>query len=182
MEDTDIIELFWQGEENAIQELSNKYTPYCSKIAWNLLANQEDVEECLNDTWFAAWSYIPPKRPKILSAFVGRITRGLAIDKLRRKSAKKRADLHMSDVLGEMEELSFSYTLDDQLAEKEFIHIMNKFLRNLSEEDRDIFIRRYWYMDSVKDIAKRHGTSVGSIKMNLYRNRKKLKKELDMAI
>lgn len=146
VEDTAIIELFWKRDETAIQELKSKYTGYCYKIAWNLLENHEDTEECLNDTWLAAWRYMPPKRPSVLSAFVGKITRGLAIDCFRKKCAAKRADTHIQDVCGEMDELNFSYTVDEKIAEKEL----------------------------VKAIANRHGVSEGCIKTNLCRNRKKL--------
>lgn len=182
MEDHAIIELFWRRDETAICALSSKYSGYCYKIAWNLLKNHEDTEECLNDTWFATWGYIPPKRPKVLSAFVGRITRGLAIDCFRRKQAAKRMDGHMADVCGEMDELSFSYTVEDKMAEKELIHTIEIFLGKLSEADRNIFIRRYWYLDSIKDIAKRHGVSQGCIKTNLCRNRKKLYRILKQEV
>lgn len=174
MEDTEIIDLFWKRDEAAIKELSSKYFGYCYKIAWNLLENREDTEECLNDTWLAAWKYIPPHRPAVLSAFVGKITRGLAIDSFRKKCAAKRMDLHMKDVCSEMDELNFSYTVDEQIAEKELVKIIEKFLWKLSKADRDIFIRRYWYFDSVKEIAIRHGVTESCIKTNLYRNRKKL--------
>lgn len=92
MKDTEIIDLFWKRDESAIQELKNKYFGYCYKIAWNLLENHEDTEECLNDTWFAAWRRMPPHRPTVLSAFVGKITRGFAIDSFRKKHAAKRGD------------------------------------------------------------------------------------------
>ena len=174
MEDTEIIELFWERDETAIRELSGKYTGYCYRIAWNLLQNNEDAEECLNDTWFAVWERIPPGRPHVLAAFVGRITRGFAIDCFRRKNASKRTDGHMADVCGEMDELSFSYTIEEHMAEKELVKIIEEFLRKLSEEDQDIFIRRYWYLDPVKEIAKRHGVTEGCIRTNLCRNRKKL--------
>ena len=88
MEDIKIIELFFNRDETAIQELSNKYSGYCYKIVWNLLNNHEDVEECLNDTWLAAWEYIPPRRPSVLSAYVGKIARGFAIDCFRKKQEK----------------------------------------------------------------------------------------------
>lgn len=178
MEDREIIDLFWQRSERAILELSSKYSGYCYKIAWNLLENREDVEECLNDTWFAAWSHIPPQRPSVLSAFIGKITRGLAIDCFRKKHAARRMDSHMADVCGEMDELNFSYTLDEQMAEKNLVETINVFLGNLSRKDRDIFVRRYWYLDSVKEIAKRHGTTENAVKMNLHRNRKKLLQRL----
>ena len=129
---------------------------------------------CIAGAWLAAWEYIPPRRPSVLSAYVGKIARGFAIDCFRKKQAAKRMDGHVADVCGEMDELSFSYVVDEKIAEKELIKIIENFLRKLSDSDRDIFIRRYWYLDSIKDIAKRHGVSQGCIKTNLCRNRKKL--------
>lgn len=174
MEDTEIVDLFWRREENAVTELSNKYSRYCYKIAWNLLENHEDAEECLNDTWFAAWSCMPPKRPAVLSAFVGKITRGFAIDLFRKKRAAKRPDSHREDLCGEMDELNFTYTIEDQMAEKELVQTIEEFLYRLPPADRDIFIRRYWYLDSIRDIARRHRVTEGCVRTNLCRNRKKL--------
>ena len=104
MNDDEIINLFLKRDENGIIELSTKYHPYCYKIAWNLLANREDAEECLNDTWFSVWSQIPPTHPPVLAHFCGRITRNLSIDCLRKKFAGKRPDVHMADVMEEMEQ------------------------------------------------------------------------------
>ena len=179
MRDNEIISLFEVRDEHAIEVLSDKYHPYCYKIAWNLLINKEDSEECLNDTWFSVWSRIPPARPLALAQFCGQITRNLSIDRLRKKHAGKRPDVHMADVLGEMDQLNIAYTMDDQLAEKELLKVINDFLGNLKADDRDIFLRRYWFFDSVSAIAKRHVMSVGSVKMNLYRNRKKLLRVLE---
>lgn len=180
MEDMEIIDLFWQRNENAILETSIKYTGYCHTIAWNVLLNNEDSEECVNDTWFAAWKRMPPKRPAVLSVFLGKITRGFAIDRLRGKCAAKRVDNHIIELSEEVENLStlLTYTLDEQMEEKEFIHNLNRFLNNLPEQERDIFVRRYWYVDSVKNIAKRHNCSESKIKSSLHRNRKKLAKIL----
>ena len=174
MNDMEIIDLFWKRDESAIQELKNKYSGYCYKIAWNLLGNREDTEECLNDTWFAAWRQMPPHRPGVLSAFVGKITRGFAIYSFRKKHAAKRGLLHREDVCGEMDELNFFYTVDEQMAEQELVKVIEDFLLKLREADRDIFVRRYWYLDSIKEIAKRHGVTEGCVKTNLCRNRKKL--------
>lgn len=179
MKDDEIINLFLIRDENAIRELSTKYHPYCYKIAWNLLANKEDTEECLNDTWFLAWSQIPPAHPPVLAHFCGRITRNLSIDRLRKKYAGKRPDVHMADVLGEMDQLNVSYTMDEQIAEKELLKTINDFLEKMKAEDRDIFVRRYWFLDSIADISKRHHMSAGSVKMNLYRSRRKLLKVLE---
>ena len=161
MNDDEIINLFLKRDENGIIELSTKYHPYCYKIAWNLLANREDAEECLNDTWFSVWSQIPPTHPSVLAHFCGRITRNLSIDRLRKKFAGKRPDVHMADVMEEMMET------------------INRFLEEMSPKDRNIFVRRYWFLDPVSAISKRHHMSAGSVKMNLYRNRKKLLKLLE---
>lgn len=183
MEDSKIIELFWNREETALKEASDKYGRFCFGIAWKILANREDSEECVNDTWFTAWRSIPPASPSILSAFLGRITRNHAIDKLRKKYAAKRMDLHMSfvtDITEEVEALNrqLACSLDRQIEEKELIRLIDMFLESLSERDRDIFMRRYWHMDSITEIAKRHGISESSVKSNLFRVRKKLKKAL----
>lgn len=179
MNDDEIINLFLKRDENGIIELSTKYHPYCYKIAWNLLANREDAEECLNDTWFSVWSQIPPTHPPVLAHFCGRITRNLSIDRIRKKFAGKRPDVHMADVMDEMEQLNVTYTVEEQLAEKELMETINRFLEEMSPKDRYIFVRRYWFLDPVSAISKRHHMSVGSVKMNLYRNRKKLLKLLE---
>lgn len=181
MEDNEIIALFWNRDETAIRAASEKYYNYCYRIAWNIINNQEDSEECVNDTWFAAWTCMPPKRPVILSAFLGKITRGFAIDCFRKKNAGKRVDMHMADIAQEVGYLDkiAADTLERHMQEKEFLRLVNDFLRALPDADRDIFIRRYWYMDSLKEIAKRHCCSVSRIKSNLYRNRKRLWKLLE---
>lgn len=184
MEDTQIVELFWNRDEMALKEVEQKYTHFCFNIAWKILFSKEDSEECVNDTWFAAWRYIPPKKPAVLSGFLGRITRNFALDNLRKKYAAKRMDLHMADnitdIIQEVDGINqkAAYSLDQQLEEKELIQLINKFLYGLKEKDRDIFIRRYWHMDSIAEIAKRHRESESSIKSNLFRTRNKLKKIL----
>lgn len=180
MEDKQIVRMFLDGEEKAIQELDKKYNRFCFKIAWNILNNREDSEECVNDTWFRTWNYIPPKEPAILSSFVGKITRGLALDRLRKKYAQKRVDMHMADLEAETAKLDSLIvdTLEDKIAEAEFYEILNDFLWKLAERDRDIFLRRYWHMDNLKEIAARHGRTQGSIRGSLYRSRKKLYQRL----
>lgn len=182
MEDAQIVRMLWERDEAAIGELDRKYSQFCFQIAWKILGNREDSEECVNDTWFRAWSYIPPKRPEILSAFIGRITRGLALDRLRKKYALKRTDMHMADIETETAELNraAANTIEDKMAQKEFYEILNHFLWGLPERDRDIFLRRYWHMDSLEEIASRHGKTESSIRGNLYRSRKKLYRVLKM--
>lgn len=176
MDDNRIIQLFWKRDETAIKRISEKYSNYCYTIAWNILFNHEDSEECLNDTWLKIWGYIPPNVPKNLSVYAGKITRGLAIDRIRKKTARKRTDTHIVSLDAEVIALNqiVEKTLDDVMAEKELLSVINKFLYNLPPADRDIFIRRYWYMDTLEEIAKRHNKKISTIKSNLFRNRKKL--------
>ena len=98
MEDTHIINLFLERSEDAIRQVEVKYEKFCFKIAWNILYNTEDSEECVNDTWLITWNKIPPKTPTKLSAFLGKITRNLALDNFRKKNASKRADTHMDNI------------------------------------------------------------------------------------
>ena len=179
MKDARIIELFWQRDETALTEVENKYANYCLAIAWKILMSREDSEECVNDTWLAAWNTIPPKRPSVLTSFLGRITRNFAIDKLRKKYAAKRMDMHMKhveDILREVEALNgqTARLLENTEAEEELVRLLNEFLQTLKERDRDIFLRRYWHMDSMAELAKRHNMSESAVKSNLFRTRKKL--------
>lgn len=146
------------------------------------MTNTQDSEECVNDTWYAAWNYIPPKKPTKLSVFLGKITRGLAIDILRKKYALKRTDMHIVYLVDEIESLNQTVVhccLDEHLEAVELIALINRFLENLSEKDRDIFIRRYWFLDPIKDIAGRHYMTEGAIKQNIMRNKRKLQKFLE---
>lgn len=181
MNDAYIIDLFWNRDENAIKLIDEKYNSFCYSIAWRILTNREDSEECVSDTWFAAWRYIPPQKPPKLVAFLGKITRGFAIDMLRKKYASKRVDMHIVDIAEEVESLNVAviHDLDEQIEAEELIKIINNFLGDLSDRDRDIFIQRYWVMESIKNIAVRHKMSEGAIKQNLLRNKKKLKRILE---
>ena len=165
MEDTVIINLYFDRSEKAIQATEEKYSRYCFSIAWNVLY-----------TWLAAWSSIPPRKPAILSAFLGKITRNLAIDCFRRKKAAKRSTEHILELCKELEEIEdvTAYSLNDEIQRKEILEILEKFLESLKKGDCDIFIRRYWYMDSISEISARHGISESRIKSSLYRSRKKL--------
>ena len=173
MEDIHIINLFLERSEDAIRQVEVKYEKFCFKIAWNILYNTEDSEECVNDTWLITWNKIPPKTPTKLSAFLGKITRNLALDNFRKKNASKRADTHMMDICGEVEKLENTIKdyVEEDIKKKEILNILEKFLSDLKAGDRDIFVRRYWYMDNIKDIAKRHGCSETKIKSSLLKKR-----------
>ena len=180
MEDIHIINLFLERSEDAIRQVEVKYEKFCFKIAWNILYNTEDSEECVNDTWLITWNKIPPKTPTKLSAFLGKITRNLALDNFRKKNASKRADTHMMDICGEVEKLENTIKdyVEEDIKKKEILTILEKFLSDLKAGDRDIFVRRYWYMDNIKDIAKRHGCSETKIKSSLFRSRNRLWEEV----
>ena len=143
MEDIEIVELFWSRDEKALKEVDKKYNHFCFNTAWKILENREDSEECVNDTWFAAWRYIPPQRPPKLVAFLGKITRGFAIDMLRKKHAAKRMDMHIANITEEVESLNTARThiLDEHMEAEELIEIINRFLGGLSDRDRDILSR-----------------------------------------
>ena len=169
------------GSLPAPEELMEQYAALVWKTAAACLENPEDNKECVNDTWLAAWNTIPPKRPSILSSFLGRITRNFAISNLRKKYAAKRPDMHMTNmdnILREVEVLNqqAAHSLEHTESEEELVRLLNGFLETLKERDRDIFLRRYWHMDSMAELAKRHNLSESAVKANLFRTRKKLEK------
>ena len=177
MDDSVITELYWQRDERAINESRSKYGAYCSTIADNILHSAEDTEECVNETWLKAWNAIPPERPSRLSAFLGKITRNLAIDRYRRDRSGRCGGGQTALCLDELGECTGGETaIEDRLALRELLNI---FLRGLPEKNRDIFLLRYWYMMPVAEIAKRNALTEGAVKMILQRVRKKLKKYLE---
>ena len=161
MEDKKIIELYWDRDESAIVETEKKYGNYCYSIAKGILRQREDAEEVTNDTYAGAWNCIPPHRPEILRTFLGKITRHLSLKRIREKMAQKRG-------CGEA-----------TMEKKELAEILNGFLEKLPVTQRRVFVCRYWYFDSVEDIAKRFGFGQSKVKMMLFRTRKKLKEILE---
>lgn len=179
MEDSKIIELYFERSEQAIPETAEKYGAYCKTIAKNILQNEEDAEECLNDTYFAAWNSIPPAVPEKLSIFLGKIARNLSLNRYRKNKTQKRGGKEISVVFEEMEEVvSGSDDIEKNYERREVLLAVNEFLGTLPEEKRSIFICRYWYFDSTEDIAKRFGMKENGIYSSLERTRKKLRKYL----
>ncbi|MCD8076646.1 MAG: sigma-70 family RNA polymerase sigma factor [Lachnospiraceae bacterium] len=180
MEDTQIIRMYELRNEDAVLETSMKYQNYCYKIAWNILMNHEDSEECVNDTWLSVWNCIPPKRPAVLSAFCGKITRNLALDLLRKKNASKRGNPYLEAVETELDEIGElpGESAEDVVLQRELLRQVEGFLDGLPQMERVIFVRRYWYLDSIRTIAEHYGKTESSVKSILYRIRKKLKKEV----
>ena len=180
MEDSMILALYNNREEAAITETASKYGGYCTKIAMNILNNRQDADECVNDTWLKAWNAIPPKMPAVLSLFLGRITRNLSIDVYNANRRKKRGGDDTTIMLEELGEcISMSSNTEDDFDFKETKEAINSFLRSIKEEPRVVFIRRYWYADSVADIARRYKMSESKVKSLLMRTRNKLKQYLE---
>ena len=176
MEDTKIVDLFWNRDQSAIRQVDQKYGKYCYAIAYGILASREDSEECVSDTWHNAWQAMPPERPTRLQAFLGRITRNLALDRYGYNHAQKR-NVHLEAVMDEYWQCipNGDMPLDDQVALKALI---NGFLGSLDKQTRVIFLRRYYYICSVKDIARSMGLSESNVSVILHRTRTKFKEYL----
>ncbi|MBR1770956.1 MAG: sigma-70 family RNA polymerase sigma factor [Lachnospiraceae bacterium] len=175
MDDRQIVDLYWQRNEAAITETEHKYGRYCFSIANHILRDTEDARECVNDTYLGAWNAIPPHRPEILSSFLGKITRRLSLKKWRDLSAAKRGGGHVTVSVDELEEcIPSGQCIDENLAIAELTEIINAFLKTLPLEERRIFLRRYWYFDSIRDICARYGFGASKVKMMLKRTRDKL--------
>lgn len=180
MDDGRIIDLFWARREDAIWETDKKYGNYCRSISLHILKNQEDSEECVNDTWLRAWNAMPPKRPEFLAAFLGKITRNLSISRYRMNHAEKRGSGETELILTELEEcLPAGQNVEAEIEGKETVEAINRFLAGLGTESRNIFVRRYFYADSVKEVAERFGISESKVKSQLFRLRNRLKDHLE---
>ena len=176
MEDNEIIELYWERSEAAISETSKKYSRYCRYISFNILQNNEDSEECVNDTYLRAWNAMPPNRPNCLATFLGKITRNLALDRFKKYTAKKRDHGQIELVLSELDDcVPVLPTVEQEIAEKELVELLNDFLESLPKNKRIIFMQRYWYLMPIKEIATRSGESESQVKSALFRTRNTLK-------
>ena len=179
MEDNKIIELYWERSETAITETQNKYGRYCHYIAYNILYSNEDSEECVNDTYLRAWDSMPPHRPERLSAFLGKITRNLALDRYDRSRAQKRSS-NVEVALSELEEcipdVRGGLSVADEIVLRD---ATNGFLASLPVRTRKVFVRRYWYLSTVKDIACDLDMSESNVKVLLLRTRQRFKSYLE---
>lgn len=180
MEDKCIVDLYWERNENAIFETAAKYGRYLHSISYQILLNDEDAEECVNDTYNDAWLSIPPHRPSILSTFLGKITRRISIDLWRKKGAEKRGGGTIALALDELGEcVSGTGGVESESEQFELQKKMNNFLISLPLMERQVFMCRYWYMDSLSDIAKQFACSESKIKSMLYRTRNRLRTLLE---
>ena len=180
MKDEQIVDLYWARDERALAETEAKYGVYCLAIARNILSDGADAEECVNDTYLGAWNAMPDARPAMLSAFLGKITRRLALDRWRAKYAAKRGGGETPLVLEELSEcVPAGDSPEDALAARELEKAVNDFVRGLPPVEMGVFLRRYWYLESVKDTARRLGFSQSKVKSMLARTRKKLRAHLE---
>ncbi len=176
MEDSNILKLYFARSEQAITETDRKYGAYLYRIANNILTNREDAEESVSDTYLAAWNRIPPSCPAALAAFLGKITRHFSIDRWRSRSAAKRGGGEMVLALEELEQcVSGGYSPERAYIAKEAVQSLNRLLDTLPELERNVFLRRYWYLDKVSDIAQKYGCSESKITAMLHRTRGKLR-------
>lgn len=180
MDDNKIIDLYWARSQQAIEESERKYGPYCHTIARRILEHHEDAEECVNDTWLRAWNAMPPQRPGILSAFFGKLTRNLSLDRWRRNQAAKRGGSQVEVALHELEDcLPDRRTPDERLEAGETAAVISAFLRRQPELDRKLFVRRYFYLEPLAELASQFGMGQGQVKSKLHRMRQRLKQELE---
>ena len=179
MKDEELLNLYWNRNEDAISETAKRYGGYLTKIAGNILSDFYDTEECVNDTYLRAWNSIPPNCPKVLSLYLAKITRQLAIDVFRRRHAGKRM---ASQYAASLEELGDSFTdgisAEDPVMAKALRDSVTDFVRQLSADTRAVFVGRYFYFDTIKEISSYCGMAEGTVKSTLYRTRLALKNHL----
>ncbi len=180
MEDSEIIALFFQRDQRAVEACRSRYGPLCASVANRILPTPEDGEECVNDTLFRAWNSIPPQHPKSLPGFLAALTRNLAIDRMRANTALKRGGGEIPLVLEELEEaVPAPGSVEEAVDSRLLAESISRFLRSLPEKERLLFLRRYWYLCSVKEAGALGGMSEGTASSLLRRTRNKLKKHLE---
>lgn len=179
LEDSEIVALFHARSEQAIIALAEKYGAVCGKIAGNILNNRQDAEECVNDAYLGAWNTIPPQNPNPLLTYICRLVRNLSVMKYHANTALKRNSFYDA-ALDELEDcLASSESVEDELSARELSLLLDRFLDTLDRENRVIFVRRYWYSDSISDIAARLHITGGHVSVRLSRTRGKLRKYLE---
>ncbi len=176
MEDAQIIDLYFERDEEAIRQTEIKYGAYLMTIATNILRDEEDCKECVNDSYFKLWSAIPPTRPQIFKAFAGRITRNQALNMYEAMNADRRGNMPVNEVIDEMAEVipDALTNVESEVICSETLRCINDFLAKQSAQARIIFVRRYWYMISISDIATALAISESKVKMTLKRMRDRL--------
>lgn len=180
MEDEAIYQLYFQRNEEAITQTHQKYGPWCRGVAMRILNHREDAEECVFDTYLNAWNHIPPQKPRSFCAWLGRITRNLALSRYRMYTAEKRGGSQTALALEELGEcISGNEDTDSTVESLTVVAAINRFLESLPQKHRAIFMRRYWHMASIAEIAKAYQITEGQVSSSLFRSRKKLRAALE---
>ena len=178
MTDGDIIALLFARREDGLEQVAKRYGRDCHHIARNILRNEQDAEECVNDTYVKVWGAIPPARPKSLRSFVMTIARNLALDRLRTGHAERRIPSDVCIPLSELEEHLEGIAVSDERMTEDLRRIINEFLDSLSKKDAALFVRRYWYLDSVSRLSEISGYSENNVYQRLFVMRQKLRDRL----
>lgn len=179
MEDTQIIELYWARSDDAIRASDEKYGAYCFTVASRVVESREDAEECVNDTWLRAWNAMPPERPGHLRMFFAAITRNLSLDRIRERLTRKRGGGTVSLALEELSEcVSGSPEVEDAVIASELAASVDRFLSTVREPSRSIFLRRYFFFESIEEIARARGMKPGTVSVSLHRTKKSLREHL----
>ena len=180
MEDSAIVDLYWQRSEQAIPETERKYGRYCHTVAMRIVNNREDAEECVNDTWLGAWNSMPENRPSYLAPYLAKLTRWLSLSRMKTQNRLKRGGGEITITLEELDmELGEGTDLAKQIEMKELSEYLDAFLSELPAEERKVFLARYWYAASIREISEKSSYSESKIKSMLLRTRRKLKKALE---
>ena len=179
MNDKKIVDLYWARSEEAISETAAKYGKYCRTISFNILANSDDADECVNDTYMKAWNSMPSHRPSHLAPYLAKLTRWLSLNRLRDDNSLKRGGGELPAVLDELAEtLDSGIDTEKELEIKELNREIRRLLDQLDNTERDIFLCRYWYAASILEISEKSGFTENKVKSMLHRTRKKLWKQL----
>ena len=179
MDDKQIIELYFERNEQAIKETETKYGAFCHRIAMNILGIHEDAEKCVNDTYYSVWKQIPPTVPKVFKVYLGRITRNLSISRFRAMRAKKRYS-SMEIMLSELNDcVPSSSNVEQTIEVMQLSDYISEWLDSLPEEDCALFVRRYWFGDEVQELAKKCGITAAKMAQRMLRLRKSLKAALE---
>lgn len=180
MEDFEIIDLYWRREERAIEETDMKYGRFCRKIALDILSNEQDMQECVNDTYLNVWNAIPPQKPECFRTWLGRIIRNVSLNQWNKQHAAKRGGVH--PIILELEEcIPARQTVELQLEEKVIGTVISTWLRTLKKEDRVLFVQRYWNGMSSDEMAKELKIPANRLSKKMYGLRQKLKRALEEA-
>ena len=179
MDDARIVDLYWARSERALEETERKFGAYCRTVAYNILSDASDAEECVNDAWMKAWNSMPTDRPRRLAPYLGKMTRWLSLSRLRERNSLKRGGGELPLALDELAEaLDSGADTQKELEFRELERALRRLIEALGKDERDVFLSRYWYMAPIAEIAEKYGLTESNVKTMLHRTRKKLMKRL----